>query len=157
MLNLLKISECKHTKHIFVMMLIRSLFRWFQNFIFTEFLITWVHVEIIMFNSRMVISSIHSNNILYSFCLHLTQFTLFTNYVCKRITIHGRQFEFPEAKVMKLGGECYNTSCENNVWHNDSDHACLPSRVLKMEGADLLLALFIRLLFFSCIYYDLFY
>ena len=44
----------------------------------------------------------------------------------------------------------------NIIQHNDSDHACLPSRVLKMEGADLLvlLALLIRLWFFSNIYYD---
>ena len=38
-------------------------------------------------------------------------------------------------KVVKLGVEHYdyNTSCgNNNVQHNDSDHACLPSRVLKM-------------------------
>ena len=43
-------------------------------------------------------------------------------------------------KVVKLGVEHYdyNTSCgNNNVRHNDSDHACLPSRVLKMKGADL--------------------
>jgi len=52
----------------------------------------------------------------------------------------------------------YNTSCgNNNVWHNDSDHASLPSRVQKMEGANLLLALFIRLWFLSNIYHDSLY
>ena len=44
----------------------------------------------------------------------------------------------------------YNMSCgNNNVWHNDNDHACLPSRVLKIEGVNLLFASFIRLWFFS--------
>ena len=68
------------------------------------------------------------------------QFVLFTNYVFKQIIIYGRQFEFRQVKVVKLGVEHYdyNTSCGNNkVRHNNSDHACLPSRVLKMEGADL--------------------
>ena len=64
-----------------------------------------MRVEIIMFDSRMVISSIiilyiYSDRMLYIFCLHLTQFILFTNYVCKQITIYGRQFEFLEAKVI---------------------------------------------------------
>ena len=83
---------------------------------------------------------------------------MFTNYIFKQIIIHGRQFEFTEVKVVNLGVEHYdyNTGCgNNNVWH-DSDHASLPARVVKMEGADLLLALFIRLWFFSNIYYDLF-
>ena len=65
---------------------------------------------------------------------------LFTNYVFKQITIYGRQFEFTEVKVIMLGVEHYNynTSCgNNNVRHNDSNHACLPSGVLKMEGANL--------------------
>ena len=54
--------------------------------------------------------------------------------------MYGRQFEFTQVKVVKLGVEHYdyNTSCgNNNVRHNDSDHAWLPSRVLKMKGADL--------------------
>ena len=68
------------------------------------------------------------------------QFILFTKYAFKQIIIHGRQFKFTEVKVIKLGVEHYNynTSCgNNNVQHTDSDHACLPSRVLKMKGADL--------------------
>ena len=131
------------------------MFRCFRKFVFTEFLTTWVRVEIIMFDSRMVTISIFWSYSLHFFCLHLTQFILSTNYVCKQITNHGRQF--PEAKIIKLGLEHYDyvTSCgNNNVWHNDNDHACLPSRVLNMEGVDLLLALFIRLWFFSNIYYD---
>ena len=106
----------------------------------------------------MVTISIFWSYSLHFFCLHLTQFILSTNYVCKQITNHGRQF--PEAKIIKLGLEHYDyvTSCgNNNVWHNDNDHACLPSRVLNMEGVDLLLALFIRLWFFSNIYYDFLY
>ena len=68
------------------------------------------------------------------------QFVLFTNYVLKQIIIYGRQFEFTEVKVVKLGVEHYdyNTSCgNNNIQHNDSDHACLPSMCRKMEGANL--------------------
>ena len=63
------------------------------------------------------------------------QFILFTNYVFKQIILYGRQFEFTQVKVVKLDVEHYdyNTSCgNNNVPYNDSDHACLPSRVLKM-------------------------
>ena len=99
-----------------------------------EFLTIWVHVETVMFAAE------YSDCMLYIFCLHLTQFILscfvslkFTNYVCKQITIHGWQLEFPEAKVIKLGVEHYdyNTSCgNNNIWHNDSDHACLNSIIL---------------------------
>jgi len=43
-------------------------------------------------------------------------------------------------KVIKLGVEHYDYNMSygnNNVRHNDSDTACLPPRVLKMEGADL--------------------
>ena len=68
------------------------------------------------------------------------QFVLFTNYVFRQIIIDHRQFKFTQVKVVKLGVEHdnYNTSCENNnVRHNYSDHACLPSRVLKMQGANL--------------------
>ena len=66
------------------------------------------------------------------------QFILFTNYIFKQIIIYGTQFKFTE-EVIKLAVEqCdYNTSCGNNVRHDDSDHACLLSRVLKMEGANL--------------------
>ena len=91
--NLLKVSECKHTMQVFVMLSIWSLFR-------------WVGVEIVMFDSRIVISSIYfilyiyTDRILKFFHLHLTQFILFTNYICKQITIDGRQFEFREAKVI---------------------------------------------------------
>ena len=63
------------------------------------------------------------------------QFVLFTNYVFKQIIKYGRQFKFTQVKVVKLGVQNYdyNTSCgNNNVRHNYSDHACLPSRVLKM-------------------------
>ena len=73
--------------------------------------------------------------ILYIFCLHLMQFILFTNYVVKQLIIYGSQFEFTQVKVMKLDVEHYdyNMSCaNNNVRHNYSDHACLPSGVLKM-------------------------
>ena len=41
--------------------------------------------------------------VLYIFCLHLMQFVLFTNYVFKQIIIYGRQFEFTQVKVVKLG------------------------------------------------------
>ena len=61
----------------------------FINLFFTEFLTTWVHVEMV-----------------------------------------SRQFEFTQVKVVKLGVEHYdyNMSCgNNNVQHNYSDHACLPS------------------------------
>ena len=40
------------------------------------------------------------------------------------------QFKFTQVKVVKLGVEPYdyNMSCgNNNVRHNYSDHACLPS------------------------------
>ena len=63
------------------------------------------------------------------------QFVLFTNYVFKQIIIYGRQFKFTQVKVIKLGVEHddYNTSCRNNnVQHIYNDHACLPSRVLKL-------------------------
>ena len=73
--------------------------------------------------------------VLYILCLHLTQFILFTNYVFRQIIIDCRQLKFTQVKVFKLGVEHddYNTSCgNNNVRHNYSDHACLPSRVLKM-------------------------
>ena len=68
-------------------------------------------VEIVM------VAAEYSDCMLYIFCLHLTQFILLTNYVCKQITIHGRQLEFPEAKVIKLGVEHYdyNTSCGKNI------------------------------------------
>ena len=56
--NLLKLSECKHTMQVFVMLSIWSLFRCFRKFVFAEFLATWVCVEIVMYDSRMVISSI---------------------------------------------------------------------------------------------------
>ena len=117
------------------------MFRCFCKFVFAEFLTTWVRVEIV-FYSRMVISSLF-----WSYSLHFL------------IIIHGRQFEFTEAKVINLGVELYdcNTSCgNNNVWHNFCDHTCLRARVLKMEGADLLLALFIRL-WFSVIFIMIFY
>ena len=94
-----------------------------------------MHVEIVMCKSKLVIHSIYSDRTLYIFCLHLMQFILFTNYVFKQIIIYGRQFEFTQVKVVTFGVEHYdyNTSCENNnVQHNYSDHACLPSRVLKM-------------------------
>ena len=76
----------------------------------------------------------------YIFCLHLMQYVFFTNYVFKQIIIYGRQFEFTEVKVIKLAVEHYDydTSCgNNNTRYDDSDHACLLSRVLKMEGANL--------------------
>ena len=94
--NLLKVSECKHTIQVFVMLSSWSLLR-------------WVGAEIVMFDSRFVISSIavyiYSDRILKFFHLHLTQFVLsqfvlFTNYICKQITTHGRQFEFLEAKII---------------------------------------------------------
>ena len=72
------------------------------------------------------------------------QFVLFTKYAFKQIIIHGRQFKFTEVKVVKLGVEHYdyNMSCvNNNVQHNNSDHAGLPSIVLKMKGV-ILIALF---------------
>ena len=65
MLNLLKVSECKHTMQVFVMLLIWSLFRCFCKFVFTDFLTTWVCIAIVMFDSRMVISSIF-----WSYSLH---------------------------------------------------------------------------------------
>ena len=76
------------------------------------------------------------------------QFILFTNYVFKQIIIYGRQFEFTNVEVVKLGVKHYNynTSCgNNNVRHNDSDRACLPSRVLK----PILIALFFGCDFFA--------
>ena len=62
------------------------------------------------------------------------EFILFTNFVFKQIIIYGWQFEFTQVKVIKLGVEHYdyNMSCGNNVQHNYSDHACLPSRGLKL-------------------------
>ena len=72
------------------------------------------------------------------------QFVLFTN-AFKQIIIHGRQFKFTEVKVIMLGVEHYdyNTSCvNNNIRHNNSDHAGLPSKVLKMKGAILIAFLF---------------
>ena len=92
----------------------------------------------IMCDSRMVINSIFWLYCSFKkifFCLHLTQFILFTNYDFRQIIICGRQFKFTRVKVVKLGVEQYdyNTSCgNNNVQHNYSDHACLPSRVLKL-------------------------
>ena len=68
------------------------------------------------------------------------QYVLFSNYVFKQIIIYGRQFEFTKVKVIKLAVEHYDydTSCgNNNAQYDDSDHACLLSRVLKMEGANL--------------------
>ena len=47
----------------------------------------------------------------------------------------GRQFEFTQVKVVKLGVGHYDYNTRwgnNNVRHNYSDHAHLPSRVLKM-------------------------
>ena len=38
-----------------------------------------------------------------NFLLALNTVRFVTNYVCKQITIHGRQSEFPEAKIIKLG------------------------------------------------------
>ena len=67
MLNLLKVSECKHTEWVFVMLSIWSLFRCFCKFVFTKFLTTWVHVEIVMFDSRMVISSIYILILFFTF------------------------------------------------------------------------------------------
>ena len=67
------------------------------------------------------------------------QFILFANNIFKQ-NIYARQFKFTQIKVIKLGVEHdnYNTSCgNNNIRHNDSDHACLPSGVLNMEDADL--------------------
>ena len=63
------------------------------------------------------------------------QFVLFTVDVFKQIIIYGWQFEFTQVKIVKLDVEHYdyNMSCgNNNIRHNYSDHACLPSRVLKM-------------------------
>ena len=103
--------------------------------------------------------SISADRTLYIFCLYLMQFVLFTNYVFKQIIIYGRQFEFTQVNVVKLGVEHYDysTSCgNNNVRHNYSDHACLPSRVLKTEGADLN-SIILWLWFFSNIYYDFLY
>ena len=84
------------------------------------------------------------------------QFVLFKNYIFKQIIIYGRQFEFTQVKVVKLGVEHYNykMSCgNNNIRHNYSDHACLPSRVLKMYGANLN-SIIPWLWFFSNISYD---
>ena len=39
----------------------------------------------------------------------------------------------------------FTTQAVEIITFNYSDHTCLPARVLKMEGADLLLALFIKL------------
>ena len=36
------------------------------------------------------------------------QFILFTNYVFKQIIIYGRQFEYTQVKVIKLGVEHYD-------------------------------------------------
>ena len=85
------------------------------------------------------------------------QINLFTNFVFKQLIIYGRQFEFTGVKVVKLGVEHYdyNTSCgNNNVQHNYSDHACLPSTVLK---ALFFGCVFILFYFFSNIYYNFFY
>ena len=78
------------------------------------------------------------------------QFVLFTNYIFKQIIIYGRQFKFTQVKVVKLGVEHYdyNTRCgNNNVQRNYSDHACLPSRVLKIK-VPILMALFFGCEFF---------
>ena len=86
------------------------------------------------------------------------QFVLFTSYVVKQIIIYRRQFEITQVKVVKLGVEHYdyNTSCgNNNVQHNYSDHACLPSRVLKCK-VPILIALFFGFDFFRNTYYDFF-
>ena len=48
------------------MLLIKSLFRCFCKFVFTDFLTTWVRVEIVMCNSRMVINSIYILSGLFS-------------------------------------------------------------------------------------------
>ena len=124
----------------------------FVNLFLTEFLTTWVHVEIVMCDSKLVIISIYTDRTLYIFCLLLTQFVLFTNYVFKQIIIYCRQLEFTQVKVITLGVEHYdyNTSCgNNNIRHNYSDYACLPSRVLKMQGADLnSIILWLRFFFF---------
>ena len=92
--NLLKVLECKHTMRVFAMPSIWSLFRRFCKFVFAEFLTTWVRVEIVMFDSRMVICSIF-----WSYSLH---FLLATNTIRSvyELHLHGRQFEFPEAKVV---------------------------------------------------------
>ena len=98
-----------------------------------------MRVEIVMCDSKLVINS-NSDHTLYNFCLHLMHFILFTNYVIKQIIIYGKQFKFTQVKVVKLGVEHYdyNMSCgNNNDRHNYGDHAWLPSRVLKMYGADL--------------------
>ena len=110
--NLLKVSVCKHTMQVFVMLWIWIFFRCFCKFVFTEFLTTWVCVEIVMFNSRMVISSIFWSYSLH-FLLDLTEFLLFTNYICTQITIHGRQFEFPEAKVVV---RCWTLWLQHELW-----------------------------------------
>ena len=114
------------------------MFRCFRKFVFTKFLTTWMGVEIVMCNSRLVI-----NSIFWSYSLHfllVLNAVHFVYNVFKQIIIYGRQFEFTQVKVIQLGVEHYNynTCCgNNNVRHNYSDHACLPSRVPKMEGADL--------------------
>ena len=46
MLSLLKVSECKHTQWVFVMLSIWSLFRCSRKFVFTEFLTTWLSVKL---------------------------------------------------------------------------------------------------------------
>jgi len=81
------------------------------------------------------------------------QFILFTNYVFKQIIIYDRQFEFTE-EIVKLAVEHYDytTSCGNNVCHDDSDHACLLSRDLKMEGANLN-SIILWLCFLFCFFY----
>ena len=58
--NLLKVSECKHTTRVFCydIDLKFELFRFLCKFVFTEFLTTWVWVEILLFDSKMFISSI---------------------------------------------------------------------------------------------------
>ena len=58
----------------------KVLFRCFRKFVFTEFLTTWVRVEIVMCDSRLVI-----NSIFWSYSLH---FLLALNAVCLVHKLH---------------------------------------------------------------------
>ena len=122
------VLECKHTKQVFVMLSIWSLFRCFCYFCFCRVSYNmggcwnhnvwqqnhykqYIYIDIFWFYS------LH-------FLLALKTIVLFTNYICKQITRHGRPFEFPEAKVIKLGVEHYDYNISrgnNNIWHNDDD------------------------------------
>ena len=93
------------------------LIRCFCKFVFADFLTDGCMLKCCNVWQQNVYKQ-YTDHILCIFCLHLTQFILLTYYVCKLITIPllGRQFEFPEAKVVKLGVEHYdyNTNCGNN-------------------------------------------